>query len=242
MSLARGAPGRTTRGRWLRSTWGRKAVACRCCAGLRAGRGFRWCIVFRTGRSKQRAAWQLRLGPGDDRGGGRGRAAALCGDRGEGIRSIAVDGWAVDYVRLGRDGEALGDPFCYRDLRTIGGGDVAARADHAGAVTRDYGDSAEPDQHAVPASGGPAGGAEAGAGWLNLPEYLLFRLGGRRVSEQTMAAHGQLVDAAAGAWSAEIFGRPGSIGRAPQSWWSRGPTWEDWRGRSRSWRRSRTRG
>ncbi len=37
----------------------------------------------------------------------------------EGIRSIAVDGWAVDYVRLGEDGRPLGDPFCYRDLRTV---------------------------------------------------------------------------------------------------------------------------
>ena len=37
----------------------------------------------------------------------------------EGIRSIAVDGWAVDYVRVDADGKALGDPFCYRDERTI---------------------------------------------------------------------------------------------------------------------------
>src|ERR1700754_3704008 len=37
----------------------------------------------------------------------------------EGIRSIAADGWAVDYVRLNTRGEALADPFCYRDERTI---------------------------------------------------------------------------------------------------------------------------
>ncbi len=35
----------------------------------------------------------------------------------EGIGSIAVDGWAVDYVRLDADGRALEDPFCYRDER-----------------------------------------------------------------------------------------------------------------------------
>ena len=29
----------------------------------------------------------------------------------EGIQSIAVDGWAVDYVRLSEEGEALEDPF-----------------------------------------------------------------------------------------------------------------------------------
>src|ERR1700684_4558791 len=37
----------------------------------------------------------------------------------EGIRSIAVDGWAVDYVRLGVDGKPAHAPFCYRDERNI---------------------------------------------------------------------------------------------------------------------------
>jgi hypothetical protein len=36
----------------------------------------------------------------------------------EGIRSIAVDGWAVDYVLLDAQGVALSDPFCYRDERS----------------------------------------------------------------------------------------------------------------------------
>ena len=45
----------------------------------------------------------------------------------------------------------------------------------------------------------------AGRGWLNLPEYILFRLGGAPVSEETMAAHGQLVDVERRAWSEEIF-------------------------------------
>ena len=37
----------------------------------------------------------------------------------EGIRSIAVDGWAVDYVRVDADNRPLAAPFCYRDERTI---------------------------------------------------------------------------------------------------------------------------
>ena len=44
----------------------------------------------------------------------------------EGVRSIAVDGWAVDYVRMGAEGEALGESFCYRDERTM----AAERALH----------------------------------------------------------------------------------------------------------------
>src|SRR5262245_25460779 len=36
----------------------------------------------------------------------------------EGIASVGIVGWAVDYVRLGRGGKRIGDPFCYRDGRT----------------------------------------------------------------------------------------------------------------------------
>jgi len=37
----------------------------------------------------------------------------------EGVASIAVDGWSVDYVRLAPDGKPLREPFCYRDERTV---------------------------------------------------------------------------------------------------------------------------
>src|SRR5579885_378933 len=36
----------------------------------------------------------------------------------EGIASIGIDGWAVDYVRLNQAGEAIEQPYCYRDSRT----------------------------------------------------------------------------------------------------------------------------
>src|SRR4029077_10218608 len=31
----------------------------------------------------------------------------------EGIASIGMDGWGVDYVRLNKKGEAAANPFCY---------------------------------------------------------------------------------------------------------------------------------
>src|SRR5438270_13617383 len=37
----------------------------------------------------------------------------------EGVRSIAVGGWAVDYVRVDAQGKALADPVCYGDERTV---------------------------------------------------------------------------------------------------------------------------
>jgi rhamnulokinase len=122
----------------------------------------------------------------------------------EGVRSIAVDGWGVDYVRMDAAGQPLADPFCYRDERTV-------RAEHVlherigAAKLREltgiqqlrintlyqlYADVLEglPWQR-----------------WLNLPEYLLFRWGGAAVAEYTNATHTHLIELYNRRWSAEIF-------------------------------------
>ena len=120
----------------------------------------------------------------------------------EGIRSVAVDGWAVDYVRLDEQGHALAEPFCYRDERTV----AAEPALHAvlsaermreltgiqllriNTAYQQYSDSPELKARR----------------WLQLPEYILHRLGGRPVAERTNATHCQMVGLD-GEWSAEIF-------------------------------------
>jgi rhamnulokinase len=127
----------------------------------------------------------------------------------EGVRSIAVDGWAVDYVRLNPQGEAIADPFCYRDERTI-----HAQAEVFKLIS----------QQRLWAITGIGMGrintlyqlfAEAQGlrdkPWLNLPEYMLHRLGGRAVSEYTNATHTQLVDATQRTWSPEIFSATGLL-------------------------------
>jgi rhamnulokinase len=120
----------------------------------------------------------------------------------EGIRSIAVDGWAVDYVRLDAQGAAMADPFCYRDERTVSS-EPALHARLSPERMRDitgiqllrintvYQMFAEsPDLRRQR--------------WLNLPEYVLYRLGGRPVAEWTNASHTQMLDLD-GRWSPEIF-------------------------------------
>lgn len=134
----------------------------------------------------------------------------------EGIRSIAVDGWAVDYVRLGPDGKPAHAPFCYRDERNI-----ASKA----AVE----ELIPPEEHFAKSGAQPLrintvyqlvadtrAGVEPLTPWVLLPEYVLHWLGGRRVAEYTNATHTGLVDLETGDWSQPLFARLGlAIEAAP---------------------------
>jgi rhamnulokinase len=128
----------------------------------------------------------------------------------EGIASVAVDGWAVDYVRLNSQGDPVSLPFCYRDART---------------------ENAEIQVHAIlPAArlyaltgiqilrlntlyqlfadklfAEKLEGGEPQLPWLNLPEYITYRLCGKRVSEYTNATHTGLVALGRQVWCSEIF-------------------------------------
>lgn len=135
----------------------------------------------------------------------------------EGIASLAVDGWAVDYVRLGRRGEAIALPFCYRDTRT---------------------EKAESEVHAVlPSSrlysltgiqilrintlyqlyADKLADCDAHMPWINLPEFISYRLSGKRVSEYTNATHTGLVALGTHSWCQEIFRELGlDVAAAPE--------------------------
>lgn len=122
----------------------------------------------------------------------------------EGIRSIAVDGWAVDYVRLNEAGEPLQEPFCYRDVRN----ERAERALHAKVSPQRMREITGIQQ--MPLNTLYQLYADKLAGlppqrWLNLPEYLLARWGAEPVAELTNATHTQLVEMHSHQWSREIF-------------------------------------
>jgi len=132
----------------------------------------------------------------------------------EGIAAIGVDGWAVDYVRLNPEGAPLANPFCYRDPRNV---EALHRAQSRippdwlyrltgvqiislNTLYQLYAD--RDDEQALP--------------WINLPEYLLHRLGGKRVSEYTNATHTQLLSVRDQDWCAEIFQAAGlDVNAAP---------------------------
>jgi rhamnulokinase len=123
----------------------------------------------------------------------------------EGIASIAVDGWAVDYVRLGEDGVPLANPHCYRDERTIASKAAADEIALPEWAYRHAGAQPLRINTLYQLLADPAEGIDPHALWVNLPEYVLYRLGGRRVAEYTNATHTGLVDIATGDWSESLL-------------------------------------
>jgi rhamnulokinase len=134
----------------------------------------------------------------------------------EGIRSIAVDGWAVDYVRLNQDGIPIDEPFCYRDERTI----AAESSLHQKLDPKQMRTLTGVQQLRINTLYQLYADALAGLDphpWLNLPEYILARWGAARVAEQTNATHTQLVELHSPRWCREIFQAAGlDLSLAPQ--------------------------
>jgi rhamnulokinase len=121
----------------------------------------------------------------------------------EGIAAIGVDGWAVDYVRLGADGKPVANPFCYRDERAVTGQQQVHSRISPDRLYELTGvqiislntlyqlRADDPKDQSIP--------------WINVPEFLLYQLGGKRVSEYTNATHTQLLSVQDESWSSEIF-------------------------------------
>jgi rhamnulokinase len=127
----------------------------------------------------------------------------------EGVASIAVDSWGVDYVRLAPDGKALRDPFCYRDERTVATKEAADRIIPPFELYQTTGALPLRLNTVYQLMADQAAGIDAKAPWITIPDYILYWLGGRRVSEYTHATHTGLVDLKTGNWSAEVFRRLG---------------------------------
>jgi rhamnulokinase len=123
----------------------------------------------------------------------------------EGIASIAVDSWSVDYVRLSADGKALRPPHCYRDERT-----EAAKAIVDAIISpKDLYQRTGVLPHRINTIyqliADRGDGIPAKAPWVMLPEYVLHWLGGLRAGEHTNASHTGLVNLKTGDWDAELF-------------------------------------
>ena len=123
----------------------------------------------------------------------------------EGIASIGVDCWGVDYVRLAPDGRPLGEPFCYRDERTVATKDAADSVISPFDLYQKTGAFPMRLNTVYQLIADSTSGIDPHAQWIMMPEYILYWLGARRVSEYTQATHTGLVDLKTGNWSQEVF-------------------------------------
>ena len=123
----------------------------------------------------------------------------------EGIQSVAVDGWGVDYVRLTEDGRQLANPFCYRDERTVKAEKEVHQILSPGKLYSLTGIQLLRINTLYQLYADGQAGIDHKKRWLNLPEFITYRLGGRPVSEYTNATHTQLVGLGSQQWCDEIF-------------------------------------
>ncbi len=123
----------------------------------------------------------------------------------EGIASIGVDSWSVDYMRLAPDGSLLREPFCYRDERTIASKEKADAIIAPLALFRRTGTLPHRINTVYQLLADPAAGIDVRAPWVMFPEYVLYWLSGRRVGEYTNATHTGLVNLKTGDWDADVF-------------------------------------
>jgi rhamnulokinase len=134
----------------------------------------------------------------------------------EGIASIGVTGWAVDYVRLNGEGRPLAQPYCYRDARNVEAMEAVHRFVAAEALYGRTGVQTQPINTVYQLYADKIEGDAKGA-WVNLPEYILHWLGAPRVAEWTNATHTGLVDPETREWAWEIFDALGlERGAAPR--------------------------
>jgi rhamnulokinase len=129
----------------------------------------------------------------------------------EGVASIGVDSWSVDYVRLAPDGSMLCEPFCYRDERTAAIKEAADRIIAPFDLYQRTGTYPLKINSVYQLMADAAASEENGqridkrAPWVMLPEFVLYWLSGQRVAEYTNATHSGLVNLKTGDWDRELF-------------------------------------
>jgi rhamnulokinase len=134
----------------------------------------------------------------------------------EGIASIGVTGWGVDYVRLGADARPLDSPFCYRDPRNVAALEAVHSIIPAALLFAKSGVQIQPINTVYQLYADKLAGLPA-APWVMLPEYILHWLGAPRIAEYTNATHTALIDPDTRSWSVDLFSELGlDLDSAPQ--------------------------
>jgi len=133
---------------------------------------------------------------------GLGKASGLFGD---GIISVAVDTWGVDYGLLDQNGELLNPPWMYRDSRTDKMVLEAERLiDPANIWTRTGIQPLFFNTLFQLMAESRAGNLEKASDLLFMPDLLNYWLSGERAIERTIASTSQMLVAGTGEWDFEL--------------------------------------
>ncbi len=133
-----------------------------------------------------------------------------------GLKSLSVDSWGVDYVRLDAAGKPIDLPFCYRDERTKGMMDLVFATMPAEAIYKQTGIQFLPfntlyqavaDQQQNP--------APKPALHLSIADYFNYRFSGKAVWDVSMASTTQMKTVDANTWDPAIFD---ALGLDQQAW------------------------
>jgi rhamnulokinase len=124
-----------------------------------------------------------------------------------GIRSIAVDSWAVDYALM-RNGRMLGNPYHYRDERTAAGVDATHAAVGPAELYAANGLQFLPFNTLYQvAADRLAGSLDSAESMLLIPDLIGFWLTGVERAEQTNASTTGLLDVHSGTWNDTLMKR-----------------------------------
>jgi rhamnulokinase len=138
-------------------------------------------------------------------------AIHACVERGAKLEGIGVDTWGVDFGLLGPDGHLLSNPVHYRDARTEGIHEAAAKVMPLGEIFSLTALQTMPintlfQLHAMQRAGSPL--LDAAETLLMTPDLMHYFLTGKKTSELSIAQTSQLVGVDRG-WCGEILDRFG---------------------------------
>lgn len=147
------------------------------------------------------------------------KGMAACKAAGKIPVSMGIDTWGVDYVLLDQAGQVLGDTVAYRDSRTQG---MDAKLELTMPFTELYrrtGIAKQPFNTVYQLMATPREQLDQAQDFLMIPDYLHYRLTGRKANEYTEASTTGMLNSATRDWDQEVLaaaGIPAGIFHRPE--------------------------
>ncbi|RCX13221.1 rhamnulokinase [Anaerobacterium chartisolvens] len=128
------------------------------------------------------------------------------------IGSIGIDTWGVDFGLLDSEGNLLGNPFHYRDIRTEGMIGEAAKLVSKRSIYEETGIAFQKFNTlyqllSMSLRGSPL--LEKASTMLFIPDLLNYFLTGEKASEYTIASTAQMLDSRKGQWAGDMLKKLG---------------------------------